>query len=148
MTPLYIFDLDGTLALIEHRRHHVSGEKKDWRAFFAACVDDVPNPAVIDVLQALSVRSEIWVWSGRSDEVTEATHAWIEEHIGLGLVYSLMMRREGDHSPDDKLKLAWYNEMSESDKARLMAVFDDRDRMVALWRGLGVTCFQVAPGDF
>ena len=43
MKPLYIFDLDGTLALIKHRRHFVEGTTKDWRAFFAACVDDVPD---------------------------------------------------------------------------------------------------------
>ncbi len=32
---LYIFDLDGTLALIEHRRHLVERErgKQDWDAF-------------------------------------------------------------------------------------------------------------------
>ena len=38
MTPLYIFDLDGTLALIDHRRHLVEGETKDWPAFFRACM--------------------------------------------------------------------------------------------------------------
>lgn len=34
-----IFDLDGTLALNEHRQHFVQREvgKKDWRSFFAAC---------------------------------------------------------------------------------------------------------------
>ena len=26
--------------------------------------------------------------------------------------------------------------------------FDDRDRVVAMWREEGVPCFQVAPGDF
>jgi hypothetical protein len=32
--PLYIFDLDGTLALIQHRRHFVERErgKQDWKA--------------------------------------------------------------------------------------------------------------------
>jgi hypothetical protein len=36
-----VFDLDGTLASIEHRRHHL--DRKDWKAFFAACVDDVQS---------------------------------------------------------------------------------------------------------
>jgi phosphoserine phosphatase len=74
MKPLYIFDLDGTLALIEHRRHLVEGERKDWPAFFAACVDDAPNPPVIRTLQALrTAGAEIWIWSGRSDEVKAQT---------------------------------------------------------------------------
>lgn len=35
-----VFDLDGTLADGDHRLHHITGETKDWRAFFAACGDD------------------------------------------------------------------------------------------------------------
>ena len=69
MKPLYIFDLDGTLALIDHRRHFVEGPDKDWRSFFAACVDDAPNMPVIRTLQALRKSgAEVWIWSGRSDE--------------------------------------------------------------------------------
>ena len=47
-TPLYIFDLDGTLALIDHRRHFLDdqADPKRWQKFFAACVDDQPNEPV------------------------------------------------------------------------------------------------------
>ena len=34
--PLYIFDLDGTLADISHRRHLVESAPKRWREFYAA----------------------------------------------------------------------------------------------------------------
>ena len=40
---IIIFDLDGTLALIEHRVHHITAETPDWQAFYAACVDDLPH---------------------------------------------------------------------------------------------------------
>ena len=30
-----IFDIDGTLANVEHRLHHLEGEQKDWDGFFA-----------------------------------------------------------------------------------------------------------------
>jgi phosphoserine phosphatase len=45
MKPLYIFDLDGTLALIEHRRKYVERPRgeQDWKAFYVACVDDHPK---------------------------------------------------------------------------------------------------------
>jgi len=82
MTPLYIFDLDGTLALIDHRREliqhrdcfycHGCGEtpgvpeckecngtgrlKPDWPAFFRACVDDEPNVGVEPVTPATEER--------------------------------------------------------------------------------------------
>ena len=144
--PLYIFDLDGTLALIEHRRHFVEGGRKDWPAFFAACTDDRPNRPVISTLHAIqSGGAEVWIWSGRSDEVWEVTQDWLH---GESLPPTHRMRRAGDHQPDDKLKAGWLAEMSSWDRARLVATFDDRDRVVKMWRDNGVPCFQVAPGDF
>jgi hypothetical protein len=29
-----------------------------------------------------------------------------------------------------------------------MCTFDDRDKVVKMWRDNGIICFQVAPGDF
>ena len=34
------------------------------------------------------------------------------------------------------------------ERNRLTAVFDDRDKVVQMWRENGVPCFQVAKGDF
>lgn len=152
--PLYIFDLDGTLALIEHRRHFVEGDTKDWRAFFAACVDDAPNWPVIFTLQRLrSFGADCWVWSGRSDEVRAETIEWLQRHKcldGRTLRWGnpVKMRAAGDHQPDEKLKAAWLAEMTAQDRRRLVAIFEDRDRMVKLWRDNGICCFQVAEGAF
>ena len=162
MKPLYIFDLDGTLALIEHRRHFVEGETKDWPAFFAACVDDAPNPPVIRTLQALrTAGAEIWIWSGRSDEVKAQTVEWLCRHgcMGnsptgflpawpFGAPERFRMRKAGDHQPDTKLKRGWLSEIEPPEWGRLTAVFDDRKSVVDMWRDAGVTCFQVAPGEF
>ena len=60
----------------------------------------------------------------------------------------LMMRDEGDHSADDDLKKRWLDSMLIDDRNRLVAAFDDRDRVVKMWRDNDVACFQVAPGDF
>jgi hypothetical protein len=156
--PIYIFDLDGTLALIGHRRHLVEGPVKDWRAFFAACVDDQPNWPVIRVLQDLRSRgNEIWIWSGRSDEVREQTLDWLTRYKCLdGRVMRFLpgnpdrfrMRPAGDHCPDELLKGEWLSRVDPPERKRLMAVFEDRDRMVKMWRENGIACFQVAPGNF
>ena len=155
MKPLYIFDLDGTLALIEHRRHFVDGAKKDWPAFFAACVDDEPNIPVIRTLQALCQSgAEVWIWSGRSDEVKSQTRTWLQIHgcLGFDLPFGaperFRMRKAGDHQMDVTLKSGWLSEIEPPEYARLTAVFDDRASVVQMWRDAGVTCFQVAPGDF
>lgn len=147
MKDLIIFDLDGTLALIEHRRHYVTHPNADWRSFFAACVDDEPNLPVVETLKAMyDCGFDIWVWSGRSDEVHAQTVIWLHQH---GIQYhGLRMRPAGDHQPDEKLKASWLDSLPKRDRGRILAVFEDRDRMVKLWRDRGLACFQVAPGDF
>ncbi len=152
--PLVIFDLDGTLSDATHRqwmirKDRADGLKPDWRTFYRACGRDKPKLATIAVAKALHAAShELWLFSGRSNEVQALTSAWLVEHELAMLFSRYRFRPEGDHQPDDKLKRGWYEEMSEQDRERLLLVFDDRDRMVAMWRSLGVTCFQVAPGDF
>ena len=175
MKPLYIFDLDGTLALIEHRRHLVQEPQcphcgwikscdhsrdgtrpkftPNWPAFFAACVDDKPNAPVITVLHSLRyAAADIRIFSGRSDEVREETVTWLTTHTNLRprelLTSTLRMRKQGDYTPDEVLKKQWFDELSTHDRMRLMCVFDDRDKVVKMWRDEGVACFQVAPGEF
>jgi hypothetical protein len=59
-----------------------------------------------------------------------------------------MMRPIGDSRPDDVLKQEFLDRMLIVDRERLVAVFDDRDKVVAMWRRNGIACFQVAPGNF
>jgi len=125
-------------------------EKKkdqDWDAFYQACDKDYPVYATINTLRKLEAAgAEIWIFSGRSDVVRSKTEMWLAK---AGIIYSwLQMRSAGDYTKDDELKLEWYNNMLQEDVDRLVAVFEDRDRMVRMWRSINVPCFQVAPGDF
>lgn len=155
MRPLYIFDLDGTLALIQHRRHFVERERKaqDWAGFYAACSDDEPNNPVIRVMEALRLAgAEVWIFSGRSDEVRDKTVAWLAQHTSF-MTHDLdgpmlTMRAAGDYTADDMLKRQWLDDMLREDRDRLYCTFDDRDRVVKMWRAAGVTCLQVAEGEF
>ena len=57
-TPLYkgvFFDLDGTLADIQHRRHFVESHKKDFASFEHPLniAKDKPNRALIELLNVL-----------------------------------------------------------------------------------------------
>lgn len=151
--PLYIFDLDGTLALCDHRKHFLEAEDPDrWRRFYAACDRDEPNVPVLRVMETLRhTGADVWVFSGRSDEVRAQTEAWLCQHTSLcswELRTALVMRQGRDHRPDDELKKEYLDRMLVDDRQRLVAVFDDRDRVVKMWRDNGVTCFQVAPGAF
>lgn len=147
---IVIFDLDGTLALIDHRRHLVEGKEKDWKAFYAACVDDEPNHPVIAAFQShRAAGHHCMVVSGRSDEVRAETEAWLFEHVyqGEGIAFAPIMRSEGDFTPDDQLKRSWLNDGT-IPRDRVLCAYDDRDKVVAMWRTEGIPCFQVAPGQF
>lgn len=150
MRRLYIFDIDGTLANIEHRLHFIKKDPPDWDAFHDACVDDEPIGPVIETLLGLRLSgAEIWFFSGRSDRVRNQTMLWLRAHVFPEIQeYHLVMRPDGDYTPDDKLKRRFYDNMLKNDRERLVGVFDDRDRVVAMWRSIPVLCFQCQPGDF
>lgn len=153
MKPLYIFDLDGTLADCSHRKHFLDyhDDATRWRRFYAACDLDSPIAPVIATLEALRRFADVWIFSGRSDEVRDKTVEWLTKHTSFmthDLETALMMRQAGDVRSDDIVKLEWLNGMLQDDRTRLVAAFDDRDRVVHMWRNAGVPCFQVAPGDF
>lgn len=153
MRPLYIFDLDGTLALIDHRRPILDETKNPnrWRDFFLACTKDEPNGPVIRTMRRLQAFADVWIWSGRSDEVRSQTMEWIATYTSIAypeIPEILRMRPASDHSPDELLKERWLCALSWPDRRRLEAVFDDRSKVVAMWRSYGIPCFQVAPGDF
>jgi len=154
MKPLYIFDLDGTLSLADHRRsildnHH---NPNRWQDFYKASVNDQPNWPVINLMRTLSEGADIKIWSGRSEEVRESTIQWITNHVRMHfqpIEDILKMRLIGDYTPDDEMKFKWYCELDVQDRARLAGVFDDRKKVVDMWRYRAcVPCFQVAPGDF
>lgn len=150
MRPLYIFDLDGTLALNEHRQHLLDNkdDPERWDKFFDACDKDAPNWPVIQTLGILlAAGAEVHVWSGRSDAVVEKTAKWLGDHLGQVNI-GIRMRKAGDFTPDEELKGTWLDELAAIDRHRLIAVFDDRDKVVNMWRAKGVACFQVAKGDF
>lgn len=153
--PLYIFDLDGTLASCQHRVRFLEEKHNPnrWREFYAACDWDPPIKTTITVMNALRLVGDVLIWTGRSDEVREKTVAWLANHTSFlthELEVVLTMRQAGDHRTDDVLKGEWLAGLNPDQRRQLWAgaVFEDRDRMVALYRDAGFTCYQVAPGGF
>jgi FMN phosphatase YigB (HAD superfamily) len=149
MDKWVIFDLDGTLADIEDRRQLCTKEngKMDWNKFFDPenIKLDKPNMPVIMMAQALTAFGyKIAIFSGRSAKTKDATKDWLhKQDIKLDI---LKMRPERNFRPDEQLKLEWLNDMDWKDN--VVAVFDDRDKVVNMWREIGLTCMQVAPGNF
>jgi len=148
MKKIVIFDLDGTLALIDKRRAISTDDegKMDWSKFFDPTnIDlDLPNQPVIDTVDLLSTDYRIWILSGRSDVTEQATRDWLSKN---GVYYDNLVMRPQDHlyMPDNDLKQHWLDAIGVDNVAM---VFDDRNQVVDMWRKNGLTCFQVAEGDF
>ena len=148
---MLIFDLDGTLADNAHRQHLVQQKPADWHGFYQACDKDTPT-LWCEVLASLwTAGHDVQIWSGRSDIVRGKTEHWLNEHIykprrTVGRP-PLRMRQEGDYTPDDQLKESWLLEVLDAGQ-QVFGVFDDRAKVVAMWRRHGIPCAQVAPGDF
>ena len=146
---IVIFDLDGTLALIDKRRDLATKDngKMDWDIFFNPqnISLDQPNQPVIDMANMLSKQGfTIMILSGRSDVTEEATMDWLADN---NVPDSTIWMRPQKHlyMADNDLKQMWLNEIG---KDNVAMVFDDRQQVVDMWRDNGLTCFQVAKGDF
>ena len=148
---IVIFDLDGTLALIDKRRAISTKDKgkMDWDTFFdPKNIDlDLPNTPVIKMAQMLKSQGfDIVIFSVRSDVTKQATLDWFDKNdVPFDFI---QMRDNANHFlKDSKLKKIWLARFF-PDKDDIFAVFDDRDQVVDMWRDNGLTTFQVAKGDF
>lgn len=142
----YLFDIDGTIADLSHRLHHITKEPKDWPAFFAACRSDAPIPHVCSLARTLVDADQTVIFvSGRSDECRADTEYWLAWQGLSGL--PLYMRTAGDHRQDNIVKGELLDQIIADGYTPTMA-FDDRNQVVEMWRSRGVPCAQVAPGDF
>ena len=159
MQPLYIFDLDGTLADVSHRLHFINGERKDYNAFFKASINDTPIEATVSLLHRLRASgARIMIWTGRSDIVKDDTLAWLDQYVcrtdtfsNTDLAYMqsiLTMRKDSDHRHDHVIKQEWLQALPANVRASINGVFEDRSSVVDMWRRNGIVCYQVAPGDF
>lgn len=150
MNKFIIVDLDGTLALNHHRYYHIDkklGRKVDWYSYFEACDQDEPNTPVIESIKALVASGyKIHIFSARGDIVREKTIQWLDRY---NIPYHQLTMREMDSfTPDEELKKSWLLSYYPNYKEEVLCVFDDRDKVVKMWRSLGLTCFQVADGNF
>ena len=168
MKNTVIFDLDGTLANIDVRRDKSlkPNGKLDWDIFASptSVMDwDTPNKPVVKMAQLFHNDGfRIVIFSGRNDRSFHATRDWLKIH---NVPFDLLVMRpdkfkddswpvaDGNRAtfdmrfmPDEILKKKMLDTFVDIDDVFL--VVDDRDKVVKMWRDLGLNTFQVAPGDF
>jgi len=132
---VFIFDIDGTIAL--------TGDRNIFD--FKKVGLDTVNEDVRRVYTRLKQMWNIILVTGRPESCRAETEEWLtKNYIPFN---GLIMRKDGDKRDDYIFKQEVYNTILK-DRYNVLGVFDDRDSAVKAWRDLGLTCFQVAYGNF
>lgn len=139
----FICDIDGTIAL--------KGDRDPYDE--SRVHEDRPNMPVVNLVRTLIVAGNVPLFlSGRTAGCRAETWNWIHKHVipmtMSGLQGLLFMRAVGDNRKDSIVKRELFDENVRS-KFNVRFALDDRNQVVKMWRDeLGLTCMQVAPGDF
>lgn len=138
----FIFDIDGTLADNGHRQDWVKTKPKNWTAYNKTMGEDTPIIPVITVLRHLQYGGtpfHIFICSGREEIYRQVTEGWLEEqdieHDGL------FMRKEQDYRDDCIVKKEMLDTIIKT--YEVVGVFDDRYKVVNMWREQGLFVFDV-----
>lgn len=142
-----IFDIDGTLADIAHRRPFLDGDKPNWTRFNAAMGEDFPNTPIVDLYRALwnSGIYDLQIVTGRNEAFRKVTETWLTwNEIPFNRV---LMRADKDNRPDNIIKKEILDKLRGEGRDIAFSV-DDRQQVVDMWRENGVTCLQCDVGNF
>lgn len=147
MKQLILFDIDGTLADISHRRPYLDRQPPDWKSFNLAMGEDSPNAPVVALYKTLwdSGLYELFIVTGRTEDQRRHTEQWL---VWNDIPFQkLLMRCVDDFRADHLIKEEILNKLRQ-DGRDILFVVDDRQQVVDMWRRHGVTCLQCATGDF
>ena len=141
---IVIFDIDGTLADVSERLHHIKKKPKDWDSFFQGIPQDKAIRSMVRLCNILYESGiKIILCSGRSDQYRKETIDWLAQE---GVHYhELRLRGGNDRRSDVIVKREMLGGM---DRSKILFVVEDRSGVVEMWRSEGLVCLQCAPGEF
>ena len=145
---LVCFDIDGTLANIEHRLDYVRSKPKNWKAFDAGIPNDKVNWPVAQTFYSLRTVAQCMIFaSGRSDRTRTETVKWLIDNDFWDQNAKLYMRKDGDFRCDSIVKDEIIDEIIQDYGQKPDMWFDDRPRVVKAVRARGIFVFDVYQGE-
>jgi hypothetical protein len=137
--PIVVVDLDGTVADVRHRLHHIQGpRRKNWKKFFEAMDRDTPIAGVIERVRELAGQADIIIVTGRPDTYEARSAAWLERH---GVPFTrMLMRPAGDHRPDYVTKEDLLRTLPVE---RITLAIDDRAPVCEMYRRYGIEVLEI-----
>lgn len=133
-------DIDGTLAFLGGGRDPYDSSR---------AMEDTINMPVAEILEVFKFhRPDVLIIfvTGRHKADYEVTAKWLYEVAGFS-GNAIYMRATGDKRKDSIVKQELYEKHIKGE-LNVLFVLDDRQQVVDMWRAIGLTCLQVAPGDF
>jgi phosphoglycolate phosphatase-like HAD superfamily hydrolase len=131
--PLAVFDIDGVVADVRHRLHHVESKPKNWDAFFAEAASDPPIPAGLALAEEYARDHELVWLTGRPQRLRRTTIAWLRHH-GLRAAV-LHMRPSRDFRPAPRFKADAVAALAA--RSEIAVVVDDDPAVVAALQAAG-----------
>jgi hypothetical protein len=133
-----VFDLDGTIANVDHRTPLVRAKKPQWDEFYRQAINDSPNEWAIRLMQMTHAFYTTLIVSARPETYRKETEDWLAKH-GARYSHMYMVRPDRNYTGDAELKRQWLRGFG---KEKILFVVDDRQSVVDMWRAEGVTCLQ------
>jgi hypothetical protein len=121
---LAVFDVDGVVADVRHRLHHLEGYRS-WDRFFDGADRDPLLPEGARLVETLSSEHEIVWLTGRPEWLRTVTETWMVEHGLPG--GELYMRPHHDYRPAPQYKVSVLRRLA---PRGIAAVIDDDDEVV------------------
>ena len=130
---LAVFDIDGVLADVRHRLHHLQARPQRWEAFFLAADRDPLLEEGALRLRAAQAAHDVIYLTGRPERNRRLTTAWLARH-GLP-TGPLHMRPDLDHRPARWMKRSTLRQLART--RTIASVLDDDPAVVAILRADG-----------
>lgn len=138
--PVVICDLDGTLANIDHRLNLIYRKAPKWDEFHTKCSEDSVNIWCKNLIEVLFFYGyEVHIVSARPAFVYGATQTWLYNNA---IPFTALHLLGDGGTPDEKLKREWFKKQEGNFVKRVSFVLEDRQRVVDMWRDLGLICLQ------
>lgn len=124
--PIAVLDIDGVLADVRHRLHHLTSKPKDWDGFFSAAPSDPLLVEGLEVAIDLAADHEVVYLTGRPERCRSDTQAWLAKYgFPPG---RLLMRSNSDRRPARLTKLEELQKLRRA--ADVVLLVDDDSRVV------------------
>ncbi|MDN5931361.1 MAG: hypothetical protein L0I24_09915 [Pseudonocardia sp.] len=123
-----MFDVDGVLADVTHRLHHLRARPQRWERFFQAADRDPLLDEGADRLRAALADHDVLYLTGRPERTRRLTERWLARHyLPTG---PLIMREDHDTRPARWVKLEVLRRLAQ--EREIASMLDDDPAVVAV----------------